>query len=131
MNSQLNSGLSILLVDDEDHLQEVLGLLLELDGHKVSTAYTGEDALRLAKEKNFNLVITDLRMAGMNGLEVVKAFKEVNSNMHVIMITGFPSPETEEEARRLGVDDYVAKPFHMSKMREVINKVKSKIEAGE
>lgn len=131
MNSQLTSGLNILLVDDEDHLQEVLGLLLELDGHKVSTAYSGEDALRLAKEKSFNLVITDLRMAGMNGLEVVKAFKKANPTMHVIMITGFPSPETEEEARRLGVDDYIAKPFHMSKMREVINKVKSKIESRE
>lgn len=131
MDSQVEQGLNILLVDDEDHLQEVLGLLLELDGNKVSTAYNGIDALKLAEEKMFNLVITDLKMTGMSGMDVVKKFKEINPKMHIIMITGFPTPETEEEARNLGVDDYIAKPFHMSKMREVINKIKDKLEKGE
>lgn len=122
-------ALDILLVDDEDHLQEVLGLLLELDGHKVTTAYSGNEALEKARDHSFNLVITDLKMPGMSGMEVVRAFKEKNPDVRIIMITGYPTEETEAEARKLGVDDYLTKPFHMEKMREVIDRVVSKLEA--
>lgn len=115
--------MKILLVDDEDHLQEVLGLLLELDGHQVTTAFSGEQAVERAKESQFDLVITDFKMPGMNGMEVVRTLKKTNPNISVVMITGYPTEDTEKEAQKLGVDDYIAKPFHMDKMREVIRRI--------
>lgn len=115
--------LNILLVDDEDHLQEVLGLLLELDGHKVTTAYNGQEALEKAKNNKFDLVVTDLKMPGMTGLEMAKEFKNTNPDIHIIMITGYPTVETATEALKLGCDDYIAKPFHMDRMREIIKKI--------
>lgn len=123
----MSKSLNILLVDDEDHLQEVLGLLLELDGHKVSTAFSGQEAIEKSKDKHFDLVITDLKMPGMSGMEVVKAFRENNPDTKIIMITGYPSEETEKEARELGVSNYIAKPFHMTRMREVIDQVTAEL----
>lgn len=125
------NSLDILLVDDEDHLQEVLGLLLELDGHKVTTAYSGEQALKIAAESQFDLVVTDLKMPGMSGLDIIKAFKETNPDIRVIMITGYPTEESEAEARRLGVDDYITKPFHMDRMREVLQQISTRPRNGE
>lgn len=125
----MSKSLEILLVDDEDHLQEVLGLLLELDGHKVSTAFSGQEALQLAEKKKFDLVITDLKMPGISGMEVVSTFKKTNPSLHIIMITGYPSEETEKEARDLGVDDYIPKPFHMTRMRQVIDRVTAQLES--
>lgn len=123
----MGETLKILLVDDEDHLQEVLGLLLELDGHQVTTAFSGEQALERAKEKKFDLVITDYKMPGMNGMDVVRSIKKENPDTSVVMITGYPTEDTEKEAQKLGVDEYVAKPFHMDKMREVIRRISYKV----
>ncbi len=123
----MEETLKILLVDDEDHLQEVLGLLLELDGHQVTTAFSGEQALERAKEGKFDLVITDFKMPGMNGMDVVRSIKKENPDTAVVMITGYPTEDTEKEAQKLGVDDYIAKPFHMDKMREVIRRVSYKV----
>lgn len=123
----MEETLKILLVDDEDHLQEVLGLLLELDGHQVTTAFSGEQALERAKDKKFDLVITDFKMPGMNGMDVVRTIKKDNPDTAVVMITGYPTEDTEKEAQKLGVDDYIAKPFHMDKMREVIRRVSYKV----
>ena len=123
----MGETLKILLVDDEDHLQEVLGLLLELDGHQVTTAFSGEQALEHAKEKKFDLVITDYKMPGMNGMDVVRSIKKENPDTSVVMITGYPTEDTEKEAQKLGVDEYVAKPFHMDKMREIIRRISYKV----
>lgn len=123
----MGETLKILLVDDEDHLQEVLGLLLELDGHQVTTAFSGEQALERAKEKKFDLVITDYKMPGMNGMDVVRSIKKENPDTSVVMITGYPTEDTEKEAQKLGVDEYVAKPFHMDKMREIIRRISYKV----
>lgn len=119
--------MKILLVDDEDHLQEVLGLLLELDGHQVTTAFSGEQAIEHSKEGKFDLVITDFKMPGMNGMDVVRSIKKENPDTAVVMITGYPTEDTEKEAQKLGVDDYIAKPFHMDKMREVIRRISYKV----
>lgn len=115
--------LNILLIDDEDHLQEVLGLLLEIEGHNIATAYTGGEALEKAKSNKYDLIITDLKMPGMSGMEVIKNFKLQNPDTKIIMITGFPAEEVEKKARQYGADEFIAKPFHMDKMREAINKI--------
>ncbi len=103
--------IEILIVDDELSIRSVLTQVLEKDGYAVTAAASGEEGLELLGQKSFALVISDIKMPGMNGLELLKEVKERCPDTQVIIITSFASLETALEALRNGAYDYLLKPF--------------------
>jgi len=101
----------ILVVDDEMSLRELLSEVLTDDGYDVTIASTAEKALRLFAEDPFPLVITDIRMPGMNGIDLLKKIKTENKDTQVIIITSHASLDTAVTALREGAYDYLIKPF--------------------
>jgi two-component system response regulator PilR (NtrC family) len=88
-----DDSISILVVDDERSMRDFLKILLQKEGYAVVTADNGEHALDCLKDQEFNLVITDIRMPGMGGLELLETVKDSNPELPVIMITAFASPD--------------------------------------
>jgi CheY-like chemotaxis protein len=110
----------VLVVDDEEKVVFFLRESLEELGQDfvVQAARSGEEALEKIQAEPFDLVITDLRMPGIDGLELVERVKELSPKTHLIMITGYGSDEVEAEARRFEVYRYITKPFHVSDLLE-------------
>ena len=103
---------TILVVDDEPNYMIVLSELLKEEGFEVLTAQKGEDGLKIVMESDINLVITDMRMPGMDGLELLQAVKSYNKDLPVIMITAFGEVEKAVVAMRAGAYNYLVKPFN-------------------
>ncbi len=103
----------ILVVDDEESIRDLLRLVLAGEGYSVVTARDGEEAIEQLEAQRFDLVITDLVMPRVNGVEVLRAAKRIDPNYPVIVITGYPSVETVTELVRLGAGDYLTKPFNI------------------
>ena len=102
---------TILIVDDEIRLCEVLQLALEQKGYEVKLANNGEQALSLLKNTTIDLVLSDIRMPGMNGLDLLKTVKETDVTIPVILMTAFATVESAITALREGAYDYLLKPF--------------------
>jgi len=115
-------GLRILIADDEEVMRSLLSEALGEIGYDVEAASTGEEALEKFKKKDFDILIVDLKMPGINGIEVTKRFKEINSNVCVIAITGYPSVETAKEMMKQGAYDYISKPFNLDKLKIIVNR---------
>ena len=111
---------SILIIDDELSMREFLKILLEKDGHAVEVASNGAEAMRITADSNFDLIISDIRMPGMSGLELLAEIKKINSDLPVIMITAFASPEDAVTAMKNGAYDYITKPFKVEEIKKVI-----------
>ncbi|MHC4943611.1 MAG: sigma-54-dependent transcriptional regulator [Planctomycetota bacterium] len=103
--------LKILLADDEKTIRITLGDDLKGAGHEVVDVGHGTDALQLAEERTFDVVITDIRMPGADGIDVLRRVKELHQETEVILITGFGTIESAVEAMRLGAYHYILKPF--------------------
>ena len=101
----------ILVVDDEAVIREGIRRILEKEGYQVEPKSSGRVALERLQEEDFDLVITDLKMPGMGGLELLKAIRILQPNVPVILITGYSTVETAVEAIKNGAFDYLAKPF--------------------
>lgn len=101
----------ILVVDDEEAVRGILAQLLSEDGHEVTPAASGEEGLMLFRQDPFPIVITDIRMRRMNGIELLQTIKEEVPETEVIIITSFASMQTAIQALRAGVYDYLIKPF--------------------
>src|SRR5512147_2365878 len=101
----------ILVVDDERDICRALEFLLSREGYRVTTAYNGQDAVKKIETEEFDLVISDLKMEGMTGLEVLEKALEINPNLIVIIMTAFASVESAVEAMKKGASDYIVKPF--------------------
>jgi DNA-binding NtrC family response regulator len=113
----------ILIVEDDAAMRRALTAILRKDGHAVDAAETGEDAVaRLAAEK-YDLVITDLKLPGIGGLDVLRAVKERGAGANSIMITAYASVESAVKAMQAGADDYLPKPFEIKEVRLVVKKV--------
>ncbi len=117
---------SILVVDDERSMRDFLKILLVKEGYQVETAPDGPQALALIEEHHFNLVISDIRMDGMNGLELLNAIKERTPGLPVVMITAFASPDDAVFAMKNGAFDYISKPFNVEEIKSVISSATSK-----
>jgi DNA-binding NtrC family response regulator len=115
-------GLEILVVDDEDVIRDGLKRILEGRCFTVETCRSGHAAIELLQKKDYGLIITDLKMPGMNGIEVLKAVKALQPDVPVIMITGYASVETAVEAMKNGAVDYVSKPFAPEQILEKIDR---------
>ena len=117
---------SILVVDDELSMREFLKILLEKEGHRVTTASDASSVLDLMQNEDFDLVLSDIRMPGMGGLSLLEKIKEINNSIPVIMITAYASPENAVVAMKSGAFDYITKPF---KVDEIVKIIKSAIAA--
>lgn len=100
----------ILLVDDDPFILKTIGPALEGKGYQVSTSDSGEHAIEMMAEKGFDLVITDLVMQSIDGIDVLKKAKEIDTEMMVILLTGFGDMSTAIDSLRLNADDYILKP---------------------
>ncbi len=116
----------ILVVDDEQSMRDFLAIMLKKEGHDVVAAENGSDALKAVQTEIFDLVISDVKMAGMNGIIVLKTVKEVSPETVVIMITAYASAETAVEAMKLGAYDYITKPFKVDEIKLIIQKALEK-----
>jgi len=112
----------ILVVDDEHLIRWSLEQNLKKQGYEVSTAGSGEDALRLLQEETPDLVLLDIQLPGMNGMEVLEKVKELEEDVIVIMVTALGVLETAVKAMRLGAYDYINKPFNLDELAIVIKK---------
>lgn len=117
------AGEKILVVDDEIHIVELIKYNLESNGYKVYTAYDGKEALKLVEEKNVDLIILDLMMPDIDGLEVCKSLKrkENTDKIPIIMLTAKGEEFDKILGLELGADDYITKPFSV---RELMARVK-------
>jgi DNA-binding response OmpR family regulator len=112
--------IKILAVDDEPGICNVLKRTFEPTGFIVLTATNGKDAISLVNKERPKIVFLDIKMLGMSGFEVLKEIKLIDNNIKVIMITVMDDAATKEEARRLGADDFVTKPFISSQLEEIV-----------
>jgi DNA-binding NtrC family response regulator len=110
----------VLVVDDEKNQREIYRLILEDDGYVVTSAQSAEQALRLARENHFDLVLTDYKMTGMDGLTLLGELLRTDPSLIVIMMTAHGSVESVKEALRGGAFDYLAKPVDRDELLKVV-----------
>ncbi len=110
----------ILVVDDEQSLRDVLSIMLKRAGYAVTSAMDGEEAIELLNREIFDLVITDLRMPKIDGMEVLKAVKSASPETVVLIITAFASADSAVEAMKQGAYDYLTKPFQVDEVQLII-----------
>ncbi len=121
----------ILVVDDDRGMQDVLEIMLTRAGYQVATADDGAAALELVKKKTFDLVITDLKMPRVDGIDLLKGIKETKPGTAVILLTAFASGETALAAMREGAHDYVEKNFNVDDLLEIVQDALEKNEVDQ
>jgi two-component system NtrC family response regulator len=114
------------VVEDEKPLRELLQLELARSGYKVSAAMSGEDGLTLYREENFNVVLLDVRMPGMDGVEVLRRMRDETNIPEIIMFTGHGTIETAVECIKFGAYDYLTKPIKLDELELLIDKAYEK-----
>jgi len=112
----------ILIIDDDTSLRRVLEFNLQEEGYEVFAAADGEEGLRIFDEQQPDLVITDLKMPGISGFQVLGAVKERSPQVPVMVLTAFGAVETAVEAMKLGAYDYITKPFNRDELRLTVRK---------
>ena len=113
---------NILVVDDETSMREFLGVLLSKQGYKVSDAKNGSQALNMIQKNNFDLILTDIRLGDITGLEVLREAKKKNLDTVVIMISAYSTTEIAVEAMNEGAYDFVPKPFDNNELKQTIQR---------
>ncbi len=121
-------GRKILLVEDETVVREALRDWLIEDGYDVDVAENGEEALKKIKEEEFGVIVLDLKLPGIGGLQVFEEAKELKPETKGVIITAYPSKETLEKAKGLGLLDYLSKPFKAEDLEKIINKALGELE---
>ncbi len=116
-----NKDIKVLLVDDEEAFVNTLAQRLKMRELNVETVYDGEQALSQVKSKEPDVMVLDLKMPGLHGMDVLRAIRKSYPNMQVIILTGHGTEKDEEEARRLGGFDFLRKPADIEKL---IGKIK-------
>ena len=107
----------ILVVDDEPSMREMLRIVLRRDGYEVLVAENGRDAIEQLRATSVDLLLSDIKMPDITGVDVLRAAKEINRDVVAFMMTAFASTSTAVEAMRLGAVDYFTKPFSMDELR--------------
>jgi len=111
---------TILVVDDEVEICDLLQSFLTEEGYQVFTATNGVEAISLGKQNELDLALLDIKMPGMDGIEVFRKLKKVRGDMGVIILTGYGTLGTAKEAMRLGAYDYLTKPFDLGLVKNII-----------
>jgi len=120
----------ILVMEDDQAISAALDMILTEAGYDVDVAETGEAALELFGQKQFDLIIADLKLPGINGMEVIREVKEKKPEMEVIVITGVGTQPIAEEALELGAHDFLPKPFTDDQIKTAINEALKQHDAG-
>jgi len=118
----------ILVIDDEAIVHESCNRILTGEGYVVEKAFTGQEGFKKMEEEHYDLVITDLKMPGISGMDALKKIKKDSPDIGIIMITGYSTAETAVEAMKLGAFDYLPKPFTPDELTSVVNKALEKRE---
>ncbi|WP_319583682.1 response regulator [uncultured Pseudodesulfovibrio sp.] len=124
------SKTSILILDDEPIVSKRLQPALEKKGYEVESFYESAQAMARIRERSFDIVVTDLKMEGIDGMQFLAEVKKLSSRTEVIVITGFATMDTAKESMRKGVFDFLAKPFKLGEIQEVIRKAEEHIRLG-
>jgi DNA-binding NtrC family response regulator len=120
---------SILVVDDEKNQREILETILSGEGYDVTTASSGEAAMKFVESRRFDLVLTDLKMTGMSGLDLLKELTNYDKSIIVILLTAHGSVDSAVDALRLGAFDYLQKPYDSDKLLETVSRALNKLSA--
>ncbi len=112
----------ILIVDDNPHMTSLLAETLEFFEYKGIPARDGEDALHKLKEDSFDMVITDLRMPRMGGMDLLRTIKDKFPDLPVVVITGFGSDSSKIDAFSAQADDFLSKPFKVDEIQDLLRK---------
>ncbi|HTK25486.1 MAG TPA: sigma-54 dependent transcriptional regulator [Pyrinomonadaceae bacterium] len=118
---------SILVVDDEKSQREILEMILSGEGYDVTTASSGEAAMKFVESRRFDLVLTDLKMTGMSGLDLLKELTNYDKSIIVILLTAHGSVDSAVDALRLGAFDYLQKPYDSEKLLETVSRALNKL----
>jgi len=110
----------VLLVDDEEGFVDVLAKRLSRRNFEVTAAYNGTEAVQILRRTDFDIAVLDLKMEGMDGIEVLKIFKIMAPDLPVIILTGHGSLSSAEEGLKAGATDYISKPYEFEKLVEKI-----------
>ena len=116
----------ILLVDDEEQFLKLLSERLEVRGLKVTYVTSGEEALARVKRQNFDVIVLDLAMPGIDGIETLKQLKGKDPDSEIIMLTGHATVHNGIEAMKLGAEDFLEKPVDLGVLLEKISEAKGK-----
>ncbi len=114
-------GRRLLVVDDEEGPRQSLEMIFS-DDFDVSLASSGEEAVRLSRERPFNIVITDIRMRGMTGIDVLRELKQIDKHTEVIVLTAYETLESARQAISFGAADYLRKPFDLDHIQKVVDR---------
>jgi DNA-binding NtrC family response regulator len=117
----------VLVVDDEPIALKNLGRALEREGYDVETASSGQSALRMLRARTYDVVLTDLKMEKVDGMQVLEKCKELDPDAEVILVTGYAAVETAIAAMKRGAYHYVAKPFKLDEVRSVVREAAEKV----
>ena len=117
---------SILLVDDEARFVEILAQRLQARGLTVETATSGEEAVLLTKTRDFDTVLLDLSMPGMDGIEVLREMKKTNPSLQIVILTGQGTIQATVEVMKEGAMDFMEKPVDINKLVETIAEAKQR-----
>src|SRR6187397_112675 len=118
---------SILVVDDEKNQREILETILSGEGYDVTTASSGEAAMKFVEARRFDLVLTDLKMTGMSGLDLLKELTNYDKSVIVILLTAHGSVDSAVDALRLGAFEYLQKPYDKDKLLETVSRALKKL----
>jgi DNA-binding NtrC family response regulator len=120
----------VLLVEDEAIVRDSLRDWLIEDGYDVECVDSGEEALKRIKQEEFGVIVLDLRLPGIDGLQVFEQAKELKPETKGVIITAYPSKETLDEARKLGLVDYLVKPFKIGDLEKLIGAALGEVTKG-
>jgi signal transduction histidine kinase len=113
---------TVLVIDDEESVATTIEAILTMDGHQVTAVTTGAEAVKLLNERRFDVVLTDLRLADMDGIEVLREVQRTSPESASIMLTGYASLESAVAALRSGAYDYLMKPSDVDELRATVNR---------
>ncbi len=116
----MDNQIRILVVDDEPNICHLIEGLLKPEGYQVDISFSGTEALQMLKKYNYQMLLTDLKMPGIDGLELIQKARELNPEIRTIMVTGYATVDTAVQSLRHGVDDYIKKPFNIIDVRKVV-----------
>jgi DNA-binding NtrC family response regulator len=116
-----------MVIDDEPIVGNRLKRMLEKEGYAVEKYTEGSTALEALKKQHFDIIITDLKMEGIDGMNILETAKEINPHIKTIIITGFGTKKTAKEALNHGAYSFISKPFKIQELKQVIKKAESEL----
>jgi DNA-binding NtrC family response regulator len=118
----------LLVVDDDRAILTLIGTIAVAEGFDVATTINGEDAMKELRQRPAELVLLDLRMPGIGGLDVLRAVREISPRCRVVLMTGYATIDSAVEAVKLGATDYLTKPFDLQRLRQLLSTVRTETE---